>query len=160
MSTLTNELAAIPTTPLTIQRVITPEPHCDSNVYITPGQYGGMLGSQYDPFVLHADPNAANFKVPNIEPVQGLSGVAELVRSCHEHWDGGGYPRGLAGEQIPLGARIILACDAYHAMTEERSYQPALSGDEARRRLRGLAGSHFDPEVVKVYGDVLAERRD
>jgi len=87
--------------------------------------------------------------------VQGLRGVAELVRSCHEHWNGGGYPRGLRGDEIPLGARIILACDAYHAMTEERSYQPALTAEQARERLRDLAGAHFDPEVIRVYMEVL-----
>ncbi len=53
--------------------VITPEPHCDSTVYITPGQFGGMLGAQYDPFVLNADPNAANFKIPVLEPVAGVT---------------------------------------------------------------------------------------
>jgi HD domain/GAF domain len=92
-----------------------------------------------------------------IEPVQGLRGVAELVRCCHEHWDGGGYPRGLRGDEIPLGARIILACDAYHAMTEDRSYQAAMTGEEARGRLRDLAGEHFDPKVIGVYLDVLAD---
>jgi len=53
--------------------VITPAPHCDSTVYITPGQYGGMLGSRYDPFVLNSDPNAANFKIANIDPVPGVN---------------------------------------------------------------------------------------
>jgi hypothetical protein len=53
--------------------VITPSPHCDSTVYITPGQYGGMLGNRYDPFVLNTDPNKADFKVPNIEPVAGIT---------------------------------------------------------------------------------------
>ncbi len=53
--------------------VITPAPHCDSTVYITPGQYGGMLGSQYDPFVLNADPNSPSFKVPNLEPTAGIT---------------------------------------------------------------------------------------
>lgn len=53
--------------------VITPEPHCDSTVYITPGQYGGMLGSRFDPFVLNSDPNAATFKLPSIDPVPGVS---------------------------------------------------------------------------------------
>jgi uncharacterized protein DUF1501 len=53
--------------------VITPAPHCDSTVYITPGQYGGMLGSRYDPFVLNSNPNAENFKIPNLEPVEGVT---------------------------------------------------------------------------------------
>jgi hypothetical protein len=53
--------------------VITPAPHCDSTVYITPGQYGGFLGNRFDPFVLNSDPNSPNFKVPNLEPVQGVT---------------------------------------------------------------------------------------
>jgi hypothetical protein len=66
--------------------VITPHPHCDSTVYITPGQFGGMLGRQFDPFVLNADPNAKNFKIPNLEPVTGLTvdrmrGRQELLKS-------------------------------------------------------------------------------
>jgi hypothetical protein len=94
-----------------------------------------------------------------IEPVAALSHVAEIVRACHEHWDGGGYPRGLRGDQIPLGARIVLACDAYHAMTEERTYQPAMSEDLARERLVELSGAHFDPAVVDVLLELLAEER-
>ena len=61
-----------------------------------------------------------------IEPVPALDGARELVIACHEHWDGSGYPLGLAGEAIPLGARIILACDAFHAMTSDRVYRAAL----------------------------------
>lgn len=83
-----------------------------------------------------------------IDPVRELAGAAALVRACHEHWDGSGYPLGLAGEDIPLGSRIILACDAYHAMCEDRSYQPAITPAAARGRLRELAGVDFDPRVV------------
>ncbi|HEY3766477.1 MAG TPA: HD domain-containing phosphohydrolase [Gaiellales bacterium] len=85
-----------------------------------------------------------------IDPVGALAGAAALIRSCHEHWDGSGYPLGLAGEEIPLGARIILACDAYHAMCEERSYQAAISPAAARERLRELADVDFDPRVVSA----------
>ena len=59
-----------------------------------------------------------------------------LVRAAHERWDGTGYPDGLAGEEIPLGARILFACDAYDAMTTERPYRPALSAAEAEQELR------------------------
>jgi hypothetical protein len=85
-----------------------------------------------------------------IDPVGALAGAAALIRACHEHWDGTGYPLGLAGEEIPLGARIILACDAYHAMREERSYQAAMPPLAARERVRDLAGVDFDPRVVEA----------
>ncbi len=95
--------------------------------------------------LIHAHPELG---AQIIDPVDALSGAATFIRACHEHWDGKGYPLGLAGEDIPLGARIILACDAYHAMCEERSYQAALPPDAARDRLRELAGVDFDPRVV------------
>jgi hypothetical protein len=95
--------------------------------------------------LIHAHPELG---AQIIDPVGALAGAAALIRACHEHWDGKGYPLGLAGEDIPLGARIILACDAYHAMCEERSYQAALLPEAARERLRELAGADFDPHVV------------
>jgi HD-GYP domain-containing protein (c-di-GMP phosphodiesterase class II) len=70
------------------------------------------------------------------------------VRSCHERWDGNGYPDRLAGEDIPLVARIVCVCDAFSAMTTDRSYRKALSSDEALAELRRCAGSQFDPSVV------------
>jgi len=82
--------------------------------------------------------------------VGGLIGhVGSLVRSCHERWDGGGYPDGLAGEQIPLIARIVCACDAYSAMTTDRPYRAARTRDEALHELERCAGSHFDSRVVR-----------
>jgi HD-GYP domain-containing protein (c-di-GMP phosphodiesterase class II) len=95
--------------------------------------------------LIHAHPELG---AQIIDPVGALSGAAALIRACHEHWDGTGYPVGLSGEDIPLGARIILACDAYHAMCEERSYQPAMPPPAARRRMLELAGVDFDPRVV------------
>jgi HD-GYP domain-containing protein (c-di-GMP phosphodiesterase class II) len=84
-----------------------------------------------------------------LEKVGGLLGeVGYLVRSCHERWDGAGYPDGLAGEQIPLVARIVCACDAFSAMTTTRSYRKAMSREEAIAELERCAGSHFDPRVV------------
>jgi two-component system cell cycle response regulator len=76
--------------------------------------------------------------------------VAALIRSSHERWDGAGYPDGLVGEAIPLGARIIAACDAYDAMTSARSYQTARSTDQAITELKRHSGTQFDPDVVAV----------
>jgi two-component system cell cycle response regulator len=77
--------------------------------------------------------------------------VAALVRSSHERWDGTGYPDGLSGEAIPLGARIITICDAYDAMTHARPYRPARSLAEAIDDLRLGAGVRYDPCLVDVF---------
>jgi diguanylate cyclase (GGDEF)-like protein len=80
-----------------------------------------------------------------------LRGVARLVRSSHEHWNGTGYPDGLAGEDIPLGARIIAVCDTFDAMRSRRSYKPPVPEDETLREIERCAGSHFDPRVVGAF---------
>jgi len=81
--------------------------------------------------------------------VGGLLGeIGRVVRSCHERWDGQGYPDGLAGEQIPLLARIVSCCDAYNAMTSDRSYRQALPPEEAAAELRACSCTQFDPRVV------------
>ena len=90
-----------------------------------------------------------------LAPVDFLAGARKLVRHEHERWDGAGYPDGLAGEAIPIGARIILACDAYHAMTSDRPYRRAMSADAAREELRRHAGTQFDPAVVDALLAVL-----
>jgi HD-GYP domain-containing protein (c-di-GMP phosphodiesterase class II) len=79
-----------------------------------------------------------------------LQSVARVVRATHENWDGSGYPDGLAGEEIPLGSRIIAACDAYHAMTSDRPYQAALLPGQAMAELCRCSGTKFDPRVVEV----------
>jgi putative nucleotidyltransferase with HDIG domain len=81
---------------------------------------------------------------------------AVLVRHHHERYDGTGYPDGLKGETIPIGARIISIADAYQAMTEERPYRPALSQREAIARLIEGSGSQFDPRVVQAFLTVLS----
>jgi len=87
-----------------------------------------------------------------------MSPVALLVRHSHEHWDGSGYPDGLKGAEIPLGSRIILACDALEAMTGRRPYGSPRTEPEAIDELRSCAGRQFDSEVVDVLIEVLANQ--
>jgi diguanylate cyclase (GGDEF)-like protein len=86
-----------------------------------------------------------------------LRPVGEIVRSTHENWDGTGYPDGLAGESIPLAARIIAACDAYSAMTSDRPYRSARTPEEAVAELRRCADRQFDRTVVQLLCAVLAD---
>jgi diguanylate cyclase (GGDEF)-like protein len=87
----------------------------------------------------------------------GLRSVAGIVRASHENYDGSGYPDALQGEEIPLAARIVRACNAYVAMTSDRPYRPALSEDEALNELMRLAGTEYDANVVRV---LVARVRD
>ncbi len=84
-----------------------------------------------------------------------LRPVARLVRASHERWDGTGYPDGLRADQIPLGARIVSVCDAYEAMTANRTYRPAIGHDRACQELRAAAGTQFDPTVVDAFLAVI-----
>jgi two-component system, cell cycle response regulator len=90
-----------------------------------------------------------------LKAAPALSHVAALVRSSHERYDGTGYPDGIAGTRIPLGARIITACDAYHSMTSRRRYGSVLGAEAALAELRRCAGRQFDPRVVDVMCAVL-----
>jgi diguanylate cyclase (GGDEF)-like protein len=90
-----------------------------------------------------------------LEPIEQLRDVRRIVRSAHEHYDGSGYPDGLAGDAIPLESRIVLVCDAFHAMTTDRPHSEALGVEEARRRLAEASGSQFDPQVVDALLRVL-----
>jgi HD-GYP domain-containing protein (c-di-GMP phosphodiesterase class II) len=90
-----------------------------------------------------------------LAPVPFLAGVRRIVRHDHERWDGAGYPDGLRGHEIPLGARIVFAVDAYHAMVSDRPYRRGISPPAARRELRAHAASQFDPEVVETLIAVL-----
>lgn len=83
-----------------------------------------------------------------LRPIERLAEVRPIVRACHEHYDGSGYPDGLAGEEIPIESRIILVVDAYHAITTDRPYRTGLSPEEAYRRLREASGTQFDPRAV------------
>jgi two-component system, cell cycle response regulator len=80
-----------------------------------------------------------------------LTEVARVVRSTHERFDGKGYPDGLAGDEIPLAARIVFACDAFDAMTSDRAYSEAITAEMAMVQLRDCAGSQFDPAVIDAF---------
>ena len=92
-----------------------------------------------------------------VAPVEKLANVAPIIRSHQEKYDGSGYPDGLAGEDIPIGARIIAVVDAYSAMTENRIYRRARSHEKAVEELVLCMGRDFDPEVVKIFLLVLEE---
>jgi putative nucleotidyltransferase with HDIG domain len=93
-----------------------------------------------------------------LERVGGFMGeVGRIVRSHHERWDGGGYPDGLRGQEIPLEARIISCCDAFNAMTTTRSYRKAMPQAVAVEELEKNSGAQFDPEVVAAMVAVVAE---
>jgi HD-GYP domain-containing protein (c-di-GMP phosphodiesterase class II) len=87
--------------------------------------------------------------------VPALASVAPLIRHAHEHFDGGGYPDGIARHAIPLASRIVLACDAYHAMRSQRPYRAARTHEAAVHELIGGSGTQFDPTVVAALLDVL-----
>jgi len=91
-----------------------------------------------------------------LDRVGGVLGeVGQIVRSSHERWDGGGYPDGLAGEQIPLGACIVSCCDAFNAMTTDRSYRSAMTPEVAVAELQANAGTQFHPGVVQVLLELV-----
>ena len=87
----------------------------------------------------------------------GVDPVADLVLHHHERWDGAGYPDGLRGESIPLGARIIFVTDAYDAMTSDRIYRPKRSSRAALAELERCAGTQFDPGIVAAFVEEVGE---
>ena len=91
--------------------------------------------------------------------MEGLARLAPVIRAEHERWDGKGYPDGLAGEQIPLASRIVFTCDAYHAMTSDRSYREALGVQAALAELQKNAGTQFCPHTVPALLDVVKGSR-
>ncbi len=126
------------------------------------GTYGGILEkgrglseNEYDIVKKHP--------VQGAEILRGIKhfeNVALMVRHHHERMDGTGYPDGLRGEQIPIGARIVYVADAFDAMTEERPYRPSMSIEDAILELRKNAGTQFDPSVVDVWIRVLEGQKD
>ena len=91
-----------------------------------------------------------------LDGAPSLNAAARLVRSSHEHFDGHGYPDGLVGADIPLGARIVAVCDAYDAMISDRPYRRGMTREQAITELRDCAGTQFDPTVVDAFVAVHA----
>lgn len=92
-----------------------------------------------------------------VAPVPGFASVAKAIRHEHERYDGAGYPDGLIGDQIPLASRIVLVCDAFHAMITDRPYRKAIGLAEARNEMIRHAGTQFDPDVVEALLTIIDE---
>jgi HD-GYP domain-containing protein (c-di-GMP phosphodiesterase class II) len=95
-----------------------------------------------------------------VEPIPFMGEAVEIVRTHHERFDGGGYPRGLRGEQIPLAARIFAIADSFDAMTSDRPYRSALSTEDAVAEIRAGSGTQFDPLCVEAFEALVAEDDD
>jgi HD-GYP domain-containing protein (c-di-GMP phosphodiesterase class II) len=95
-----------------------------------------------------------------LQAAPALGSVARIVRSTHERMDGKGYPDHLLGEQIPLAARIVLACDAFEAMTAPRAHRKAMSAEVAIEELERCSGTQFDPRVVAAFRELTSHRKD
>ncbi len=94
-----------------------------------------------------------------IEKVEFLAPVKPMILYHQEKWDGSGYPKGLKGEEIPLGSRIVGVVSAYHAMTTDRPYRKALSDREAVREIKVQSGVQFDPKVVDAFVRVFEKEK-
>ena len=81
--------------------------------------------------------------------------IVPLVLHHHERWDGKGYPSGLKGEEIPIGARIISVADVYQALTSQRHYRKAFTKDKAIKMLKEGSGTQFDPTIVSIFLDII-----
>jgi two-component system cell cycle response regulator len=111
---------------------------------------GPLTGTEWEVMRTHTEIGARM-----IAAAPALADVAEIVRSHHEHYDGSGYPEGLRGERIPLGARVVALCDSFVAMMRERPYIDAITVHEAIAELRRCSGTHFDPRVVFAFEQVF-----
>ena len=93
-----------------------------------------------------------------LDSIEPIKDTREIIKHHHECYDGSGYPDGLKGETIPLGARIIAVADAFGAMTTTRPYRKALSIDEAVKELNKFSGIQFDPHIVDIFISLLHEK--
>ena len=109
---------------------------------------GGLTEQEYDVMKSHA---ALGARVLSGSHAPVLVMGAVIAASHHEHWDGTGYPLGLAGEAIPLAGRIVAVADVFDALTQDRPYKPAWPLDKALAEIKRSAGSQFDPRVVDAF---------
>lgn len=120
---------------------------------------GRLTAEEFEIIKTHAELGAKIIEdvLAEVEENEYLTVARELAYSHHEHWDGTGYPEGLKGEEIPLGARIMAIADVYDALRSKRSYKEAYPKEEARRIIEENAGTHFDPELVEAFLAHLTE---
>jgi len=112
----------------------------------------GLTTSEYDQIKKHSI-IGENI----IQPIELLQPIRPLIRHHHEWYNGKGYPDGLSGENIPLGARILTVADAYDAMKSDRPYRKALSEEKAIQELKHGSGSQFDPQIIEVFLEILKQ---
>jgi signal transduction histidine kinase/response regulator RpfG family c-di-GMP phosphodiesterase len=115
---------------------------------------GGLRVGEYESVKRHPEEG-----VDIVGPIEFLEQVKEIILHHHERYDGGGYPAGLSGDGIPVGARILAVVDAYSSMLSDRPYRPAMTVDEAIEELRRCSGTQFDPDIVEKLVEVLEKRR-
>jgi len=112
---------------------------------------GPLSDEQFEKIKQHPE---VGYKI--LEEMPAFSGsVAKIVRHHHESWDGSGYPINLAGDQIPLGARIVAIVDSYHAMTSNRPYRKGMPTEKALSLLKDGAGTQWDPTLIKEFSKII-----
>lgn len=114
---------------------------------------GKLTDTEWDEMRKHPE---AGYRI--VKRIGFLKDAAEIVHAHHEWYDGNGYPRGLKGDEIPLGARLFMVADVYDALTSERPYRSPVSYEEASAEIRKLSGSHFDPVVVDRFMAIAPEQ--
>ncbi|MFV9507058.1 MAG: HD-GYP domain-containing protein [Oscillochloridaceae bacterium umkhey_bin13] len=115
---------------------------------------GALTAEEYEQIKQHPEYGARI-----VQPMRFASEVAPIIRHHHERWDGNGYPAGLAGEGIPLGARIVAIADAYDAMMTDRPYRRSLGLEETLRRLRAGSGREWDPHLLALFLDLVETKQ-
>jgi len=123
----------------------------DREILTKPGR---LTDGEWDEIKKHPE---VGYRIAQASPE--LRPISDLILTHHEHWDGTGYPQGLSGEKIPLLARILAVVDAFDAMTEDRSYRPALSRDIAIAEIRRNAGKQFDPKITDLFLQMNGQAR-
>ncbi|HEV3034451.1 MAG TPA: HD domain-containing phosphohydrolase [Solirubrobacteraceae bacterium] len=111
---------------------------------------GALFNEEFEIMCTHSEIGARI-----VAAAPSLAHVAPLVRSHHERYDGRGYPDGLAGEKIPIGARIIAVCAAFVAMMRQRPFSDAITVEEAIAEIRKHSGSQFDPNVAQAFCELM-----
>jgi putative two-component system response regulator len=113
---------------------------------------GKLTPEEYEAMKLHT---VSGFNI--VSPLRMGHQVGPIIRGHHERWDGGGYPDGLSGADIPLGARIVKICDVFDALTTDRSYRKKLPNQEALAYIRAESGAHFDPTLVPIFIQLIED---